>query len=394
MPNPPTVAVYVPEFLKLDMMHVYRQITAFESVRCHVFTHKVENPEHFNFHVRRLHVLPKPRLRWWRRWVARNVKKAPWQLFDWELRHFLLELTRVDAQLLHVFFGHIAPQFRTLMKIWPHPVVVSFHGADAGVNMDKPGHLKAMREVFALADKMLCRTESLGRDLVALGCPAEKIAIWRTGVPLAEWRYLPREVPEEGAWKLLQVCRFVDKKGLDLTLEAFAEIKKRHPKAELTLVGDGPKMAELKAQAERLGLGSSVTFPGFLPQVGVKKLIYQSHLFLHPSRTTADGNREGIPNAALEAMASGMPVIATTHGGFPEAIESGISGVLVEENRADLLAQAALQVMENNGLLERLIEGGRRAVETKFDRAAQVKTLEGYYQALICECQIPGLLDA
>ena len=69
--------------------------------------------------------------------------------------------------------------------------------------MDKPGHLKAMREVFALADKMLCRTESLGRDLVALGCPAEKIAIWRTGVPLAEWRYLPREVPEEGAWKLL-----------------------------------------------------------------------------------------------------------------------------------------------------------------------------------------------
>jgi colanic acid/amylovoran biosynthesis glycosyltransferase len=271
------------------------------------------------------------------------------------------------------------------MKIWPHPVVVSFHGADAGVNMDKPGHLKAMREVFALADKMLCRTESLGRDLVALGCPAEKIAIWRTGVPLAEWRYLPREVPEDGAWKLLQVCRFVDKKGLDLTLEAFAEIKKRHPKAELTLVGDGPKMAELKAQAERLGLGSSVTFPGFLPQVGVKKLIYQSHLFLHPSRTSADGNREGIPNAALEAMASGMPVIATTHGGFPEAIESGISGLLVEENRADLLAQAALQVIENNALLERLIEGGRRAVETKFDRAAQVKTLEGYYQTLIDE---------
>jgi colanic acid/amylovoran biosynthesis glycosyltransferase len=144
-------------------------------------------------------------------------------------------------------------------------------------------------------------------------------------------------------------------------------------------------MAELKAQAERLGLGSSVTFPGFLPQVGVKKLIYQSHLFLHPSRTSADGNREGIPNAALEAMASGMPVIATTHGGFPEAIESGISGLLVEENRADLLAQAALQVIENNALLERLIEGGRRAVETKFDRAAQVKTLEGYYQTLIDE---------
>jgi colanic acid/amylovoran biosynthesis glycosyltransferase len=383
MPNPPTVAVYVPEFLKLDMMHVYRQISILEGVRCQVFTHKRENPLHFPFHVRRLHLLPKPRLRWWRRWVAKHVTKEPWQLFDWELRHFILELMRVDAGLLHVFFGHIAPQFRTLMKVWPHPVVVSFHGADAGVNMDKPGHLKAMREVFELADKMLCRTESLGRDLVALGCPAEKIAIWRTGLPLEDWRYEPRKTPEDGAWKLLQVCRFVGKKGLDLTLEAFAVVRKRFPKAVLTLVGDGPKMAELKAQVERLGLSEAVEFPGFLTQGKVKKLIYQSHLFLHPSRTTADGNREGIPNAALEAMASGMPVVATTHGGFPEAIVSGESGVLVEENRADLLAQAVLNLIEDPALRLRLAEGGRKAVETQFDRKVQVKVLEGHYLGLI-----------
>ena len=236
MPNPPTVAVYVPEFLKLDMMHVYRQISAFEGVKCHVFTHKIENTEHFNFHVRRLHVLDKPKMRWWRRWMAKHVKKEPWELFDWELRRFVLELTRVDAGLLHVFFGHIAPQFRTLMKVWPHPVLVSFHGADAGVNMNKPGHLKAMREVFQLGHRMLCRTESLGRDLVALGCPPEKIGIWRTGVPLAEWPFRARVEPEDGGWQLLQVCRFVDKKGLDLTLRAFAGVRKRFPKAVLTLV--------------------------------------------------------------------------------------------------------------------------------------------------------------
>lgn len=379
MPNPPTIAVYVPEFLKLDMMHVYRQISAFEGVSCHVFTHKIENTEHFNFHVRRLHVLPKPKLRWWRRWVAKNVKKEPWDLFDWELRRFVMELTRVDAELLHVFFGHIAPQFRTLMKVWPHPVVVSFHGADAGVNMDKPGHLKAMREVFELADKMLCRTESLGRDLVALGCPPEKIGIWRTGVPLAEWPYRPRVAPEDGRWQLLQVCRFVDKKGLDLTLKAFAGVRKRYPGAVLTLVGDGPKMVELKALAGELGLGDAVVFPGFVDQWAVRKLILAGHVFIHPSRTSADGNREGIPNAALEAMASGMPVVATTHGGFPEAIVSGESGILVEENRADLIEQAILDILGDEALRARLGEGGRKVVEAKFDRAAQVKVLEGFY---------------
>jgi colanic acid/amylovoran biosynthesis glycosyltransferase len=282
--------------------------------------------------------------------------------------------------LLHVFFGHIAPQFRTLMKVWPHPVVVSFHGADAGVNMNKPGHLKAMREVFELGHRMLCRTESLGRDLVALGCPPEKIGIWRTGVPLAEWPFRPRVGSEDGVWKLLQVCRFVDKKGLDLTLRAFAGVRKRYPGAVLTLVGDGPKMAETKALVEELGLGDAVVFPGFVDQWTVRKLILAGHVFIHPSRTSADGNREGIPNAALEAMASGMPVVATTHGGFPEAIVSGESGILVEENRADLIEQAILELLGDEALRMRLGEGGRKVVEAKFDRALQVKVLEGFYR--------------
>ncbi len=383
MPNPPTVAAYLPEFLKLDMMHVYRQISALETVRCHVFTHKRENDLHFPYHPRRLHLLPKPRLRWWRRWVALKWRREPWQIFDWELRRWILELTRVDAGLLHVYFGHIAPQFRPLMKVWPHPVVVSFHGADAGVHMDKPGYLRAMREVFDLAALLLCRSESLARDLAALGCPPEKTAIWRTGLPVADWPFQPRLAPEDGAWRLTQVCRFVDKKGLDLTLEAFAVVRQRHPRAQLTLAGDGPVMPALRAQAERLGLAEAVTFTGFIGQGKVKKLLYDSHLFLHPSRTSADGNREGIPNAALEAMASGMPVIGTDHGGFPEAVTHGESGMLVPENRADLLAEAALAVMEGEEVRARLAAGGRRAVETTFDRAKQVAVLEGHYLALM-----------
>jgi colanic acid/amylovoran biosynthesis glycosyltransferase len=387
MPNPPTVAAYVPEFLKLDMMHVYRQISALEGVRCQIFTHKRENPLHFPYHLRRLHLLPKPKMRWWRRWVALKLRKEPWQLYDWELRHLILELTRVDAGLLHIFFGHIAPQFRPLMRVWPHPVVVSFHGADAGVNMDKPGYLKAMREVFELADRMLCRSESLARDLEKLGCPPEKIGIWRTGLPIAEWPFEPRQAPGEGegAWKLVQVCRFVDKKGLDLTLEAFARLRARYPKATLVLAGDGPKMEELRAQSARLGVAEAVDFPGFVGQGKVKRLLYESHIFLHPSRTSGDGNREGIPNSALEAMASGMPVIATTHGGFPEVIASGESGILVPENRVDLLAEAMLKVVEDAGLRERIVEGGRKVIETTYDRNIQVKVLEGHYKDLLAK---------
>ena len=369
------------------MMHVYRQLSALRDPVCHVFTHKRENEATFPFHPRRLHLLPRPGgvARWWRRWVSRQWTREPWQWYDWEMRLLLLELTRVDARVLHVFFGHIAPQFRELMRVWPHPVVVSFHGADAGVNMDKPGHLKAMREVFALAARVLVRTESLGRDLEALGCPAEKITLWRTGIPLEDWAFEPRQEPPEGKWRLVQVCRFVEKKGLDLTLEAFATVRARYPNARLTLAGDGPKMGEIQGLVERMGLKEVVNFPGFLPQGRVHKLLYRCHLFLHPSRTAGDGNREGIPNAALEAMASGMPVIATTHGGFPEAIESGVSGILVPENRSDLLGEAALTVLQDPELRGRLVAGGRQVVEQRYNREAQVRLLENCYRQVMAE---------
>ncbi|HSI63792.1 MAG TPA: colanic acid biosynthesis glycosyltransferase WcaL, partial [Candidatus Saccharimonadia bacterium] len=133
----PVVASYVSDFVKPDMLHVYRQITGQQRVTPWVFTHKREGEDRFPFQKKRLVVLPKPRLRWWRRFVSKNIQKAPWQLYRWELRHALLELTRADARLLHVYFGHTAIHLRPLLRAFPHPTVVSFHGADAGVDMGK-----------------------------------------------------------------------------------------------------------------------------------------------------------------------------------------------------------------------------------------------------------------
>jgi colanic acid/amylovoran biosynthesis glycosyltransferase len=82
MPEPLTIAAYLPEFLKRDMMHVYRQLSALPNSICHVFTHKRENELFFPYHKRRLHLLPKPRLRWWRRWIHLHLKKQPWQMFN------------------------------------------------------------------------------------------------------------------------------------------------------------------------------------------------------------------------------------------------------------------------------------------------------------------------
>ena len=130
------------------------------------------------------------------------------------------------------------------------------------------------------------------------------------------------------------------------SLLAFAEFAARYPQSTFTIAGEGPLRAELEAQARELGIGDKVSFPGFVSQTQLRELFYRSHIFLHPSERGADGNQEGVPNSMLEAMASGLPVFATEHGGIPEAIEHGKSGILVKEGDHDALAR-------------RLVGGGR-----------------------------------
>lgn len=376
------VASYVSDFLKSDMLHVFRQIAGQSRVTPWVFTHKRENAALFPFPAKRLIVLPKPRLRWWRRFVSRKIQHAPWRLYRWELRQFILELTRVEARVMHIYFGHTAVHMLPLIKAWPHPVVVSFHGADAGVDMDKPGHLAALREVFAQATILQARSQSLADDLVKLGAPEDKLRIQRTGIPLEEWRYVERKAPEDGAWRILQSCRFIHKKGLDTTLFAFAEVRRQWPRAQLILVGDGPQRAELESLATQLEVQDAVTFTGFLNQEALRRQVYDSHIFVHPSRTSSDGNREGIPNAMLEAMASGAPVVATWHGGIPEAIAHGRSGLLVAENDHAAMAKALIVLMHDRDHARDIALGGRQAIENEFDRARNIRLLEESYTEL------------
>jgi len=383
MPKNPVVASYIADFLKRDQLHVYRQIMGLKEVTPQVFTHKRENPLYFPFHIRRLTVLPKPRTRWLRRLIHRQILDEPWEMYDWELRHWILELTRVEARVLHVYFGHVAPQFIPLMKAWPHPVVVSFHGADAGIDVEKPRHAAKMREVLRLAARILCRSESLAADVIRLGCAPEKVLIQRTGLPTEEWAYAERAKPADGAWSIVQSCRFIAKKGIDLTVTAFAEVTKLHPKATLTLIGDGPQKEAIEHQIAALGLADRVRFTGFIYEDGVKQALAAAHLFVHPSRTTGEGDREGVPNSMLEAMATGLPIVATRHGGIPEAVTDGESGLLVPENDAAALAAAMLRVLGDDDLRRRLGCGARRDVEAKFDRAIQTRRLEAVYKDLM-----------
>ena len=245
--------------------------------------------------------------------------------------------------------------------------------------MHKPAYRRATEEMLEAARRVLVRSESLRRAVVDLGCDENKIDILRTGIPLDEFPFRERSFPENGEWRFVQACRLIEKKGLPTTLSAFAEFNARYPQSTLTIAGEGPLLEELQMLACQLKIDNRVTFSGLLSQNILRELFYASHIFLHPSETGRDGNQEGVPNSMLEAMATGLPVFATSHGGIPEAIENGVSGVLVTERDHAALAQALLGTVQDRYLLARLGRVGSQAVGEKFDQRAQVHRLEEIY---------------
>jgi colanic acid/amylovoran biosynthesis glycosyltransferase len=373
----PVVASYCATFLKPEMLHIYRQITALKRFRPVVIAQKREETERFPFQP--VFIVGKPATHFLRRFWYRQLQDAPWQISRAEVARIERILSQTRAQLLHIYFGHIAVHLLPLIRHWPNPTVVSFHGADVLVDLEKPHYRAATREMLAAARLVLVRSQSLGRGVEALGCAQDKIRLHRTGIPLAEIPYRPRTWPNDGEWKLLQAGRLIEKKGFQTSLRAFAVLQKKFPGATFTIAGEGPIKNELQNLARELGIAEQVRFAGFLSRAQLREELFRSHVFLQPSELGRDGNQEGVPNAMLEAMASGLPVFATRHGGIPEAIEERVSGVLIDERDHGALAKALLDWTERPEALHGLAEAGARAVAAKFEQNAAASALEELY---------------
>src|SRR6266403_200119 len=368
-------------FLKPEMLHIYRQITGLRRLHPVVIAQKREQTDRYPFEA--IHIVAKPATHFLRRFWFRQLRDKPWQISRAELRSLVDILTKTAARLLHIYFGHIAVPLLPLIRAWTKPSIVSFHGADVMVDMEKPAYRKATKQMLDAVTRVFVRSGSLQRAVVELGCEENKIDIVRTGIPLNEFPFREREFPTNGEWRFVQASRLIEKKGLATTLHAFTTFLSHYPNATLTIAGEGPMLRELEELTCKLKIDDRVALPGFVTPEKLREIYYGSHIFLHPSETGSDGNQEGIPNSMLEAMATGLPVFATKHGGIPEAIENGVSGILVPERDHEALSEALIKSVQDRHLLARLARDGAAAVAEQFDQRNQIRRLEEIYLGMI-----------
>jgi glycosyltransferase involved in cell wall biosynthesis len=176
--------------------------------------------------------------------------------------------------------------------------------------------------------------------------------------------------------RVLAVGRLVPKKGFDVLLRACALLVRDGLDLEVEIVGEpGEQAGELEREASALRLSERVRFRGPLGQSGLFAAYRASTVLCVPSRILADGDRDGIPNVIAEAMACGLPVVATRVSGIPELVRDEVNGVLVEPDDERALAAAVLRVSRDHDLARRLGESGRATVAAQFDGDVLVREL-------------------
>lgn len=224
------------------------------------------------------------------------------------------------------------------------------------------------------------------RYLVDLGANANKIVVVRCGVDfhLFVRKTTPstKQPPNIGV-----VCRLIEKKGVDTLIRAAARLKQRGVDFVLQIAGSGPLETELRGLAAELGLQSSqVNFLGAMPHARVSEFIRALDVFVLPCRLDRNGDMDGIPVAMMEAMAVGVPVVSTYLSGIPELVNDTETGLLVQPDDPDELANAIARVIDEDELKHRLVEGAIRKVEAEFSLIPNTQKLRDYFSRQINVC--------
>ena len=375
------VASYCTTFLKPEMWHIYRQVTALRTARTFIMTKKLEDPARFPFPD--IELIPQPRINLVRHGWLKLVKREPPIVYRGEYQMLASLLERRGADLMHIYFGHTGVHLLPFIQEWNKPCIVSFHGADVARKPEVGDYDGKLRALFKAVPLVLARSQSLANRLMQLGCPPEKLRTNRTGIPLNEFPLVQRDPPRRGHWKLLQACRLIPKKGVSTSIRAFAILQREFPNIELFIAGKGPLQPKLEALAAQLGISEKVHFCGFLSQKKLFELYANAHLFLHPSETELDQNQEGVPNSVLEAMATGLPVVSTRHGGIPEAVQHGRTGLLVKEGDFVSLAESVAAILRSTHSFREMGWLASESVAANFEQSEQIRQLESFYEEAI-----------
>lgn len=285
------------------------------------------------------------------------------------------EAARAEVDHLHAHFATTAARLANLTWRMGGPTYsVTTHAKDIWHEEVQAEHL---RDKLGPASFVATVTPENRDHLVSLGLAPPAIHVVPNAVDL---RRFPAGAERNAQPDLvLTVARLVEKKGLADLVEACAILAASGRPVRLEVAGDGPERERLETVARRAGLDA--TFHGPLPQERVLELYQRAAVFALPCVVATSGDRDGLPTAALEAMALGVPVVTTAVNGLAGAVLDGETGLVVPQRDPKALAAAVARILDDPAFAARLAGAARRHVERQYSLAASVAQLRTLFPA-------------
>jgi glycosyltransferase involved in cell wall biosynthesis len=258
-----------------------------------------------------------------------------------------------------------------------------------------PAQHRVQKIVSRLADRIFVNARAVVDTLSTAGYDGGRMTVIENGVDLSRFEGTHRPADRgairgelgvpAGSRLVVILSRMhrnaagVDLKGLKYFLEAASILARRRDDVRFLVVGDGPQRAETEERARRLGLDGRVVFTGF--RMDIPDILAETAVAVSSSLA------EAISNSIVEAMAAGVPVVATRVGGTPEAVLDGETGLLVRPRDSSALASAIGRLLDDGELAGRLGRAGRKRIEERFSTERMVRATESVYLELIEEAR-------
>ena len=298
------------------------------------------------------------------------------------------QLARLRTRAPRLVYAHFAPDGHAAMQLAEQlgvPLVTALHGYDVTVTDKAMGATRLGREYLRGRAKLQNKgalfvscSSYVRRRGLDIGYPEERTIVHSIGVDVEQFK--PPTVRRREKFVLF-VGRLVEKKGCGNLIEAMADVQLRSPASDLVVIGAGPLRLQYEAQAAARGVRCH--FLGAQPTTVVREWMARAAVFSVPSVVADSGDAEGFGMVFIEAQAMGLPVVSTLSGGIPEAVEHGETGLLVKECNPAALAEAILELMQNDELWHRYSVAGRKRVVDEFNLLHQAERLENVFEELL-----------
>ncbi len=338
----------------LSETFIYNQIKN-PNIKPFIVCHELKNKDIYNLHTAIVHQI---------NWVPTTIsdrllsmvyrflyKTGKYSFPRSSVKQINQIVTDHQIDIIHCNYGHNAIKFLPIIKKNGIPLICHFHGFDASQMLKDQNYVQKLKRLLSINKvSVITVSENMAKRLGNSGIFSVKSRCIPYGIDVKKIQSIGhRQFNTTHSIKITHAGRLVEKKGVIDLVNTFAVVQKQLAMYDLslTIIGDGTEKKQILELILRLGINSSVTMIGNIPHDQLLEYLYRTDIFVLNSRIAANGDMEGFPNTIMESMSAGCAVVSTFHAGIPEAIDQGVTGMLVEEKNNGELACALVKLITN-----------------------------------------------